>query len=605
MFSEQCFAALDIRTRSDTGNSIDAFVQDFSNFTDDVSFADVVLQPDPNPPLLSWFSAYYLLHNVALLDSVLFLLTIFVPRKMSLQPHLISFPTFRSALACIEKIEFFFKELLKALIGVFLIIVCLPIVVTSVVIFGTAVRIIEKRLESRYGKTASKAAALDSIWGSETPKSRPFITVFMILTGKPSINKIRALIQSRVLDRKESNGCPTYRKFRQLLTIEYGYFIWKDAPKFDIRKHIYVWNDPRKFTKDVNSDKQMNEEQKCRAAEAVALHYINYYGCQKMNENRPKWEIVLLHSNASPDGKYSVVVRLHHSIADGVSLMRLVTESLVDESERALLSTTLRPRQKVGALDVMWSACMMPQELLKALCNFDKNPLYGRPLTGTKMYFMSRPVSLDAVRQVRMAASCTVNDVLMSCVSAAFSRTFHGRCGSTVTLVVPICYHDVDESNPLVNKIIMANLKLPLPKPDTSPCQRLHLVKMACNAMKSAPGLLAGYHTTTALCALLPALLARKILTLPGITMGASNVPGPQQSVRLWGDRVESLGFWVPDRDPTGAGLGLLSYAGGVRLFLSADVGLAATAPEMEQFTAQFESELASLQSSTASEHRP
>ncbi|KAF2368230.1 O-acyltransferase WSD1 C-terminal [Trinorchestia longiramus] len=595
MFSEQCNGTLSYLSRRlsflPAENSL---VNDLPSNSSNNDFPGLVLQPDTSSMLL-WMNTSNIVQNIVMLDWALFFLMV-IPRKLSPKWRAISLCKFRSALVVLKKIEFIGKQVMEAAIGCFLLATFLPILILGFVIFGITVQVVKQILKTKYGQTASKAEALDAIWGSETPQNRPFITAFITLTGEPSINKIRALIQARVLDRKDSSGNLLYRKFKQLLRVEYGYFIWKDASNFDIRKHIKVWNHDGFNVRKYERNEKTNVENNFETAEDVVHRYVNMHGSKPMRGDRPKWEIILLQSDAYPHGKYSVVVRLHHSIGDGVSLMRLITDTLVDCSERAVLSATLRPRPHVGVAGALFSACMMPLELAKAVLNSDENPLHGRPLSGNKMYFMSRPVNLATVMNIRRATGCTVNDVLMSCVSAAFSRTFTHRCRQTVTLVVPICCHDLNEPTLLINKLLMATLKLPvLSSPGVSPLHRLHLVKSACDTMKNTPGLLAGHHTMVLLSGLLPASLARKVLSLPGITMGASNVPGPQQAVRLWGDSVDSLGFWVPDRAPTAAGLGLLSYNNTVRLFLNADTGLEATKSEMDQFTKEFETEVTLL----------
>jgi len=44
--------------------------------------------------------------------------------------------------------------------------------------------------------------------------------------------------------------------------------------------------------------------------------------------------------------------------------------------------------------------------------------------------------------------------------------------------------------------------------------------------------------------------------------------------VHCWGDTLDGVGFWVPDRSPTGAGVGMISYGGMVRVGIMLDGGL-------------------------------
>ena len=58
------------------------------------------------------------------------------------------------------------------------------------------------------------------------------------------------------------------------------------------------------------------------------------------------------------------------------------------------------------------------------------------------------------------------------------------------------------------------------------------------------------------------------------LTLGDGFFSGPQQTVEAFGDTLDGVGFWVPDRNPTGAGIGMISYDGWVRIGLMLDSGL-------------------------------
>ena len=57
--------------------------------------------------------------------------------------------------------------------------------------------------------------------------------------------------------------------------------------------------------------------------------------------------------------------------------------------------------------------------------------------------------------------------------------------------------------------------------------------------------------------------------------------PGPQEEVQFWGDTLDGVVFWVPDRSPTGAGVGMISYNGTVRMGIIVDGGLVGDTKEV------------------------
>ena len=71
-----------------------------------------------------------------------------------------------------------------------------------------------------------------------------------------------------------------------------------------------------------------------------------------------------------------------------------------------------------------------------------------------------------------------------------------------------------------------------------------------------------------------------------------TNVPGPREPRYLAGERIQTIMFWVPQTGRVGLGVSVFSYAGEVRLGLSAD---AARVPDPERVIEAFPEELAHL----------
>lgn len=563
-----------------------------------------IMEANPGPAELLWTNATDVFHNVAVLDWTLFFLSLVVPRKFPIKFNKSIFAKYGKVLRLLDDGV---KQLLKVLFGLFLLLGSVFIFSPIILALAITSEVVKMILRFKYGRGVTKADPFDAVWGNESKDCRPYISVAVTLRGTPAVEKIRKVIQEKILDLKNRDGSPTYKKFYQVLQVEYGYFVWKDAIDFDLKNHVRVWKDPLN-TKDRQQNETSSElsnditnitsheDSRTTGTEALICRYMNDYGATGMSEDKPKWEIVILESEQSPAGRYAVVMRLHHAIGDGISLVKLVMGAMADNP----VAPPAWPKPKINpllrVLMLLWSFCFMPLELGAALKGKETNPLHGGAMTGKKTFHLSRGIKLDTMKKIKSASKTTINDVLMTCLSAAFSKTFGERCGQKMTLMMPICYHDPVEE-PLVNKILMAPLFLPTPAPssDITPPSRLHMVKEQCDAMKSTPGLVAGRHTMGFMSALLPASVARAVLTLPALTMGASNVPGPQHEMLLWGDTLESVAFWVPDRDPTGAGVGIISYRGMFRLGLSCDMGMGATPQELQQVVTEFEREVERL----------
>jgi diacylglycerol O-acyltransferase / wax synthase len=75
-------------------------------------------------------------------------------------------------------------------------------------------------------------------------------------------------------------------------------------------------------------------------------------------------------------------------------------------------------------------------------------------------------------------------------------------------------------------------------------------------------------------------------------TAVVTNVPGPQQKLKLLGSTLEQTMFWVPQSGDIGLGISVLSYGGGVQFGVITDAQLC---PEPQQIIDRFEPEFARL----------
>lgn len=158
----------------------------------------------------------------------------------------------------------------------------------------------------------------------------------------------------------------------------------------------------------------------------------------------------------------------------------------------------------------------------------------------------------------------------------------------------------------LANRISLCTV--PLPTGEMSSLERLQQIHRRINILKTSPDVMANYFALDLISNLLPAALARRALNTHGVTMVSSNMPGPKEAIRLFGQHVDDLMFWIPNKSRTGLGVSMLSYCGRVRCGLNVDSALihnAEFAQElMDNMAAEVERVLADLASS-AGDHCP
>nr|CAB3473906.1 unnamed protein product [Digitaria exilis] len=198
--------------------------------------------------------------------------------------------------------------------------------------------------------------------------------------------------------------------------------------------------------------------------------YVASLSTRAMDHSIPLWEIHVL-DFPTAEAAAAVALRVHHSVGDGVSMLSLFmacTRSASDPG--ALPSLPPGRRRRVGpavyalrrrrwplvssstgaaALDAVVALAMWAVSLLvlawhtvvdvacfvaTAVGLLGDAPTVLKGEEGTEFRpkrFVNRTLSLDDVKFVKNALSCTVNDVLLGITSAALSRYYFRKTGES------------------------------------------------------------------------------------------------------------------------------------------------------------------------------
>ncbi|CAL4122772.1 unnamed protein product, partial [Meganyctiphanes norvegica] len=161
----------------------------------------------------------------------------------------------------------------------------------------------------------------------------------------------------------------------------------------------------------------------------------------------------------------------------------------------------------------------------------------------------------------------------------------------SITGVMLVSFHNLNEQMKLQNQFSCALWKLPASN-GISSLTRLELIKNEMDTMKKTPTLVAIYWIMAVAFSIFPATITGKLFTGKGMSMATSNMIGPQQELVLWGDVVDNMVFWVPNRAPCGVGFSVLSNKGVIRAALNVDEAFIHSTIEAQKFLEDFESEL-------------
>ncbi len=199
------------------------------------------------------------------------------------------------------------------------------------------------------------------------------------------------------------------------------------------------------------------------------------------------------------------------------------------------------------------------------------------PLGTAKKVAWSPPIPLADIKALRTTTHATVNDILMAAMTGALRRYLlqHGESldGIELRAAIPVNLRPIEEAKRLGNAFGLVFVQLPVGEESRE--IRTLQIKTQMDELKRSPEALVTLGILRAV-GFTPSEIKRWFVEIFGrrLTCVMTNVPGPQQPLRMAGQPLETLMFWVPQTGRLGLGVSLLSYAGSVRLGVAVDAGL-------------------------------
>ncbi|GAB4861592.1 hypothetical protein Ancab_036785 [Ancistrocladus abbreviatus] len=220
----------------------------------------------------------------------------------------------------------------------------------------------------------------------------------------------------------------------------------------DLKKHIVV---PHIDSTSINT---------IVAAEKFIEDYIYNLSKTTLDKSRPLWDLHLLNVKTS-EAEAIGILRVHHSLGDGMSLMSLFLACTRQISNPNALPTLpgstnkSKKKKKVEGggyvkgiswfvvagwwlLQLLWNTAM---DILMFSATFlflkdTVTPLMGPPgVEFTPRRVVYKTVSLDDMKLVKKAMDATINDIALGITQAGLSRYLNRKYGTTAVLRNYIC----------------------------------------------------------------------------------------------------------------------------------------------------------------------
>lgn len=451
---------------------------------------------------------------------------------------------------------------------------------------------------------------VDTAWlRMDRPSNLMQIVGVLLFEGHLDYERLRNSIERRMLG---------FRRFRQLAVADGAGYVWQDDPDFNLDHHLH------------------REMLPGAAGKAELQQFVADLAATPLNPNRPLWE---MHVVDTALGGQALVMRIHHSIADGIALVGVIlsmTDATPGASIRHHQVHVAAPEEDEEEGDLFWDAIWRPMtdamltsvrmstnlwaryvdlltnpgkvldyarigtsiagEIAKLATMPDdsKTCFKGRPGVAKRVAW-SEPMSLPEVKAVGRVLGCSVNDMLLSAAAGALRAYLVERGdavdGIEIRALVPVNMRRPQDAGTLGNRFGLVALELPVGL--ENPLARLYATRERMEKLKGS------YQAALTLSILgavgmAPKFAQQQVLDLLAskATAVMTNVPGPQSPLYLAGARLRQPLFWVPQSGDIGMGVSILSYDGKVQFGLITDKSLV---PDPERIVGRFASEFDKL----------
>jgi WS/DGAT/MGAT family acyltransferase len=420
--------------------------------------------------------------------------------------------------------------------------------------------------------------------------------------------RVKQLTQRRLIDR--------YPRFRQRVVesrLPLRAPQWEDDPDFALAHHMHHLALPAPGDR------------------AALQELVGDLMTMPLDRNRPLWHTYMV--DGFGDGA-AIIHRMHHCIADGISLARVML-SLTDSEPDAGIAPPELEASRVDSAGIVRAVTGPTQRALAGAGRLGMaalrqgadiviSPSHAASLAGavardgatalrllltpadaasalkgepgiSRQVAWTRPLSLARIKRTAHAHDATVNDVLLAALSGALRHYLLGRGAPAreIQAMVPFNLRPLDQPVPrdLGNKFGL--VFLPLPVGVSGSFRRLVEVHKRMSEIKQSREGPISYALLSA-TGLTPEPVERRVVDLftgKG-TAVVTNVPGPSEPVYLAGTPVRAVLVWAPTSGHIGMSVSIFSYCGRVTVGLMVDPVLI---PDPDRVLTELSRELGAL----------
>lgn len=438
-------------------------------------------------------------------------------------------------------------------------------------------------------RTFDRLSALDSFFLDAEHEDTPMHIGAVCLFEEPqpadrriTLRRLRAHVDARL------SLIPRYRQRLMRVPLE-GHPVWIDCADFRISDHV------RGIALPTPSSPSHLEET------------IAWIFSRPLSRDRPLWEIWLIED--LPRGGFALACKTHHCLADGLGGAALLAAILgPDPFSIAEPPHVWRPRPAPGATELLTAAVQervrgavvlaadaashalfapksvadgasdlmsAARSLIDAAWRPPVATAFDRP-SGSSRRLLQWSVALDDIKRIGRRLGGTVNDVALTLVSEAFAQTSARPVpGRHLRVYCPVGGGAASVSTTTLGNRVSGML-VDLPVHASSLEARWRRVVRAAREGKESGSVQGAFLLANLANSLVPSLLGR-LETFSGaaqlFNLILTNVPGPQQPLYLFEQKMTAVCPLVPLMRGQGLGIAIFSYAGTLTWGFHVDAG--------------------------------
>lgn len=395
-----------------------------------------------------------------------------------------------------------------------------------------------------------------------------------------------------------------YPPFNQKIVTRFGQEFWEEDRYFDLEHHFRHAALPKPG----------------RIRELLA--YVSAEHSNLMDRERPLWEVHLI--EGLRDRRFALYTKIHHSLMDGTSGMRLMMRTFsTDPEDRGIPPVwAVPPRQRSTggkrskssvaaerpAEQIVKQLMTLPNVVREAgtalfgkapgvVTSFDAPPsILNQKITGSRR-FAAQSYSMSRIKAIGRAFDATLNDVVLAVCGGALREyliSLSALPEKPLISMVPVSLRDEESEGGNDIALVLANLGTDI----ADPLRRIEAVKASIGNAKDrfkrmTPNEQKLYTAVSMMPAGVNMLSGGLLPQMQTFNVVISNVPGPRDSMYWNGARMEGIYPVAFLMDHMALNITLLSYRDSLEFGITA---CRRTLPSMQKLLIYIENAIEELE---------